>query len=91
MSLNSQRAINWVEQGYVPDNIIRKGIRRLLKERLNEINIDDAEKATAVKNMFIHDMSRSPIALSPEKANEQHYEVPARFYELVLGSHKKYS
>ena len=27
----------------------------------------------------------------PEKANEQHYEVPARFFELVLGPRLKYS
>jgi cyclopropane-fatty-acyl-phospholipid synthase len=27
----------------------------------------------------------------PEKANEQHYEVPPRLFELVLGKHLKYS
>jgi cyclopropane-fatty-acyl-phospholipid synthase len=27
----------------------------------------------------------------PEKANEQHYEVPAQFFELVLGTNLKYS
>nr|WP_312028302.1 cyclopropane-fatty-acyl-phospholipid synthase family protein [Aquabacterium sp. J223] len=27
----------------------------------------------------------------PEKANEQHYEVPAAFFEAVLGPHRKYS
>ncbi|HEY9050046.1 MAG TPA: cyclopropane-fatty-acyl-phospholipid synthase family protein [Gammaproteobacteria bacterium] len=91
MSLNTQRAINWVEQGYIPDKIIRKGIRRLLKQRLQEIHASDAEKATALKALFIESMSRAPLALSPEKANEQHYEVPAKFYELVLGEHKKYS
>lgn len=36
-------------------------------------------------------MRQAPIALVPEKANEQHYEVPARFYELVLGERRKYS
>jgi cyclopropane-fatty-acyl-phospholipid synthase len=29
--------------------------------------------------------------LLPEKANEQHYEVPAAFFGAVLGSHRKYS
>ena len=33
----------------------------------------------------------SPLALVPEKANEQHYEVPPKFFELVLGSNLKYS
>ena len=91
MSMNAQRAINWVEQGYVPENIIRKGIRRLLNERLKEIYAYDMETSTQLKNQFVQDMSRSPVALLPEKANEQHYEVPAKFYDLVLGAHKKYS
>ena len=36
-------------------------------------------------------MKKSPIALVPEKANEQHYEVPPEFFEFVLGSNLKYS
>ena len=36
-------------------------------------------------------MKDSPIALVPEKANEQHYEVPPAFFENVLGKHLKYS
>ena len=37
MSSATQLAINWVEQGLVPDQVIRAGIRRLVKERLAEI------------------------------------------------------
>ena len=91
MSLNAQRAINWVEQGYVPDSIIRKGIQRLLKDRLKEIHASDTEKMTALKNLFVESMREAPIAMVPEKANEQHYEVPAQFYNLVLGEFNKYS
>jgi cyclopropane-fatty-acyl-phospholipid synthase len=36
-------------------------------------------------------MSSGPIALVPEKANEQHYEVPQDFYHLCLGPVRKYS
>jgi cyclopropane-fatty-acyl-phospholipid synthase len=36
-------------------------------------------------------MDNSAIALLPERANEQHYEVPPEFFERVLGSHRKYS
>lgn len=91
MSLNTQRAINWVEQGYIPDSIIRKGIQRLLKTRLKDIAAADGETSNQVKTQFIKTMSQAPIALSPDKANEQHYEVPAEFYERVLGKHNKYS
>ena len=36
-------------------------------------------------------MKESPIALVPEKANEQHYEVPPAFFENVLGKPFQYS
>lgn len=89
--MNTQRAINWVEQGYIPDSIIRQGIRRLLKQRLQEIKADDLQAAHQLKQAFIHHMRQAPIALTPEKANQQHYEVPAAFYNTVLGSLNKYS
>jgi cyclopropane-fatty-acyl-phospholipid synthase len=36
-------------------------------------------------------MSSGPIAEVPEKANEQHYELPAEFLSLILGPRLKYS
>ena len=36
-------------------------------------------------------MNSSPVALVPDLANEQHYEVPAAFFEQVLGTHRTYS
>jgi len=89
--MNAERSINWVERGYIPDSIIRKGIKRLLKERLVEISAEDTENASNTKQAFIDSMKASVLALSPEKANEQHYEVPAEFYAQVLGEHNKYS
>lgn len=32
-----------------------------------------------------------PIAVATETANDQHYELPAEFFHLVLGPHRKYS
>ena len=40
---------------------------------------------------MIEKLNNSPIALVPDKANEQHYEVPPEFFKLVLGKHMKYS
>ncbi|MGB0579086.1 MAG: SAM-dependent methyltransferase, partial [Limisphaerales bacterium] len=40
---------------------------------------------------FVQSTRQGPVALLPEKANEQHYEVPTRFYQLALGKHLKYS
>ena len=37
LSTSTRHAINWTEQGLVPDSIIRGGIRRLLRARLAEL------------------------------------------------------
>ena len=43
------------------------------------------------KTRFLEAMDSSEIAPLPQRANEQHYEVPARFFQHVLGTHNKYS
>jgi cyclopropane-fatty-acyl-phospholipid synthase len=84
-------AVNWVEQGLVPDRVVRLGIRRLLKARLAELHSGDAAAAAEQTQTFLDDLVRAPLALLPDKANEQHYEVPAGFFDTVLGAHRKYS
>jgi cyclopropane-fatty-acyl-phospholipid synthase len=80
-----------VERGIVPDRLVRWGIRRLLRNRLMAESQDDPESQREAKRSFIAALRASPIALHTDSANEQHYEVPAGFYELVLGRHLKYS
>ncbi len=77
-------AIGLAERGLVPDRAVRWGIRRLLKDRL-------AEESSTDRRSFLDELRRGPVALVPEKANEQHYEVPAAFFEQVLGPRLKYS
>ena len=84
-------AVNWVEQGLVPDRVVRLGIRRLLKARLAELRSDDVAAGADLTQAFLDDLRHAPLALLPEKANEQHYEVPAEFFGSVLGLHRKYS
>ncbi len=91
MSAVAEKAISWTESGLVPDSVIRSGIRRLLERKLDEIRAGDVERASAITNDFIAMMQESPIALVPELANEQHYEVPAGFFAQVLGANRKYS
>ena len=84
-------AIKWVERGYLPDWLIRLGIRALLKRRLRAIDSDDAERFGDAKQVFITRQNEAPIALQAEAANQQHYELPAEFFIAVLGPHLKYS
>jgi cyclopropane-fatty-acyl-phospholipid synthase len=83
--------IKLAEKGLLPDSLIRLGIKRLCSQRLlqaTSLSDADMEKEHAA---WIDVLKKSPIALVPEKANEQHYEVPPRLFELVLGKNLKYS
>ncbi|MDE2094487.1 MAG: class I SAM-dependent methyltransferase [Burkholderiales bacterium] len=84
-------AVNWIEQGLVPDRVVRLGIRRLLKARLAELHTADVCAAAGLTQAFVDELRAAPLALLPEKANEQHYEVPAAFFGAALGPHRKYS
>ncbi len=84
-------ALHLAEQGLLPDPVIRQGIRHLLKRRLREMEPDDAQSAAQQETRFIEEMRLAPVALVPETANEQHYEVPVEFFRQVLGPHLKYS
>lgn len=79
------------EAGYVPDGFIRVGIRRLLKQRLQSITDAGCESEQSALQKFVAESKSGPIALVPEKANEQHYEVPPEFFHTVLGARLKYS
>jgi cyclopropane-fatty-acyl-phospholipid synthase len=78
-------ALALAERGRLPDPVVRWGIRRLLAQRLR----DAARRYNA--DALVARLSQGAIALGPETANRQHYELPPAFFELVLGSHLKYS
>lgn len=91
MSIVTSMAVSWTETGLVPDSVIRSGIRRLLERKRKQINAGDVEYAANELNQFVSMMNQSPIALLPDLANSQHYEVPAAFFGHVMGEHLKYS
>ena len=84
-------AIQLVEKGLVPKPLIRRGIRRLLDDRLQEQRSLYAADHEAALGDWVERMRTDEVALDPEAANEQHYEVPAGFFELALGKRLKYS
>ena len=87
----SATILEWTEQGRVPDAVVRAGIRRLCRQRLKDIEAFDIEASARRVDEFVRLMDSGPIAPVPELANEQHYEVPAEFFGLVMGNHRKYS
>jgi len=83
--------IDLAESGIMPDFLIRSGIRRMQKERILWSQSKIISEVEAHHQDWIEKMKKSSIAYVPEKANEQHYEVPPIFFENVLGKHLKYS
>lgn len=77
--------IRLAEGGRLPDPLTRAGIRVLNRLRLHQ------ERRGADPETFVAALRQSPVALLPEKANDQHYELPPGFFETVLGPRMKYS
>lgn len=80
-----------VDRGLLPDPLLRRAIRRLLSQRLEKERAGGAEARDSRKRELIESLRHSPVAVHTDEANEQHYEVPTRFFELMLGPNLKYS
>jgi cyclopropane-fatty-acyl-phospholipid synthase len=76
-----------IETGRVPDLLLRAGIRAVCATRLRR----ERRRGPGFKDAFVERLRESSIAEQAEKANEQHYDVPAEFFRLVLGPRLKYS
>lgn len=86
-----RRIVSQIESGRVPDSATRIGIRHLCGQRAKEVSRRPISEDQRVLGEFRDASSEKPIALVPDRANEQHYEVPAEFFATVLGPHQKYS
>ena len=84
-------AIPLIQYGIVPDALIRWGIRVRLADHLNLLRDEEVEAELASKSGIINELKTMPVAVNTQEANDQHYEVPAKFYDLCLGPCKKYS
>ncbi|HXV64444.1 MAG TPA: cyclopropane-fatty-acyl-phospholipid synthase family protein [Vicinamibacteria bacterium] len=84
-------AFRLVDTGLVPDALVRMGIRTILRSRISEQERGGVEAQRERFRALLRSLDESAIAVETDKANEQHYEVPAEFFQLVLGKHLKYS
>jgi len=88
----TEMALPIVYMGIVPDFLLRLGIRFQLQERIISLRATDVEDEMNAKMKTIEALKTNPsIAIETDAANDQHYEVPAEFYDLCLGPRKKYS
>jgi cyclopropane-fatty-acyl-phospholipid synthase len=76
-----------LERDVIPERVLRLAIRANLRRRLRT----ERRRGPRAKDAFVEELRASPIALRPAAPNEQHYEEPPAFFELVLGPRMKYS
>ncbi len=85
MSLKTA-AINAFERLPLPDSVTSAGITYLVdhaRRSLRHEGFCDAQ--------FRRGMDGRPVAEHAATANQQHYEIPAAFFGLILGPRRKYS
>ncbi|WP_421737030.1 SAM-dependent methyltransferase [Caulobacter sp.] len=80
-------AIHAFEDAPLPDVVSRAAIRFLVGDARRRL----AGAPEGASADFARDMAAHPIAEHTEAANAQHYELPAEFFEVVLGPNLKYS
>lgn len=80
-------ATNVIERVPFPDAVTNAGISFLVDRTRRKL----ARGGGASEVDFARLMARHPIAVRPDAANAQHYEVRSEFFGLVLGPRRKYS
>jgi cyclopropane-fatty-acyl-phospholipid synthase len=83
--------IKAMEKGHIPDTAIRFGIRKLCKQRLEELETHSLAEKQNKAEAYRQSLIQSPLAVHTKDANEQHYELPPEFFLHVLGKNLKYS
>ena len=83
--------IQLAERRWLPDSVIRFGMRRLLRQRLAQESALAGDGFDRAIDRFAQQQRQSVVTIETHRANEQHYEVPAEFFQHVLGSRLKYS
>jgi len=79
------------ERGWLPDVLLRQGVRRLCAQRLLDETAGGTGQQAARFAERIEMLRRSPVAIHTDTVNAQHYELPPAFFELCLGKRLKYS
>ena len=79
-------SVNRLQDAPFPDFLTRPAIGLLVANARRRLAQDPANASG-----FAQEMAARPVAEHADAANAQHYELPARFFELCLGPHRKYS
>ena len=88
----TDRITDWIlDGGYLPQVVIRLGIRLQLRDRIHIIQSTSLEEAYKTKMQYIKALRTRPMAIETKTANAQHYEVGTGVLQACLGPRMKYS
>ncbi|KAH7166265.1 S-adenosyl-L-methionine-dependent methyltransferase [Dactylonectria macrodidyma] len=83
---------DWIlDSGYVPHSVIRVGIRRQLRDRIQSIQATSLSHDMESKMAYLDRLRTRPMAIETDSANTQHYEVGTGVLAACLGPRMKYS
>ena len=80
-----------LEKNRLPDWVLRRAVQTFLVRAARQREALDVDARQAAMQALIAGLKKSPIAINTSDANEQHYEVPTDFFQIVLGKRLKYS
>lgn len=80
-----------LDGGYLPQAVIRYGIRGQLQDRIRAIQSTSLEAAYTIKMQYVKALRAKPMAIDTATANSQHYEVGTGVLKACLGPRMKYS
>ncbi len=80
-----------LDRGVVPDGLLRRAVRARLARLLDRLEAEAGGDSAAQVRRAAARLRLQPIALHTDRANEQHYELPTRFFATFLGPRLKYS
>lgn len=83
--------IQLAESPWLPDSLLRFGIRRLLAKTATRARTADPATLQDDIRKWVSTLKQSPVAVHTDAANKQHYELPPAFFEPILGNNWKYS
>lgn len=89
--LASAASFRALDLGLVPTPVLHAACRSRVANRLRTERRGSPDQRSARFRALVADLRAGDVATHTAEANTQHYEVPTRFFELVLGPHLKYS
>jgi len=75
----------------IPDPVLRWVLNFTTGQKIRQLERLPQEIQERERRVLLEKFDKSLIAIVPHLPNQQHYEVPPGFFELVLGKRLKYS